>query len=95
MNGIDKITARVIAEAEAEAEALQSEAKQKADYIMSYADARAAELTESIVERGRGEAGRLSSLAVSSAETLRLRSSPLPSFHLTIGPASSRGKKAR
>ncbi|MCR4771113.1 MAG: V-type ATP synthase subunit E [Oscillospiraceae bacterium] len=69
MNGIDKITARVIAEAEAEAEALQAEANKIAGEIIRDADARAQELTDRIVDRGRGEAGRLGELAVSSAET--------------------------
>ncbi len=69
MNGIDKITARVIAEAEAEAEALQAEANKIAGEIIRDANARAQELTDRIVDRGRGEAGRLGELAVSSAET--------------------------
>lgn len=69
MNGIDRITARVIADAEAEAASRCAAAEQRAAEIRRRADDEAAELSAKIIAEGRAEAERASSLVFSAAET--------------------------
>lgn len=69
MNGIDKITARIIAEAEAEAASAKAEAERAAGEIKRRADTKAETLRSGLVDEGRAEAERITALAISSAET--------------------------
>lgn len=55
MNGIEKITARIIADAEAEAAAIRSEAEAKCEQVRSEYDKNAQDVYQRIIKNGAGD----------------------------------------
>jgi V/A-type H+-transporting ATPase subunit E len=69
MNGIDKIAARIVSDAQQEASALKAEAKARADELKENADRHAAELRQALLAEGDAEAEKQYALLVAASET--------------------------
>lgn len=76
MNGIEKITARIMADADQEIARLQMQAQQEADAVLAEGEAQARRLSEEIIARGRKAADerleRLTSAARMETRKLKL-----------------------
>lgn len=71
MNGIEKITERIIAEAKAAEAAALADAKQKADGILAEGEREAEEIRDRIVDRAAREGESIISRAKSTAAMTR------------------------
>ena len=69
MNGIDKVAARIVSDAQQEASAMKSEAEKRAAELKAAADRHAEELRQTYLAEGDAEAEKQYSLLVSAAET--------------------------
>ena len=69
MNGIDKVAARIVSDAQQEASALKAEAEARAGELKENADRHAAELRQSLLAEADAEAEKQYALLVASAET--------------------------
>ena len=69
MNGIDKVAARIVSDAQQEASAMKAEAEAKAAELKDAADRHARELKEALRAEGETAAEKQYELLVSSAET--------------------------
>ena len=69
MNGIDKIAARIVSDAQQEALALKAETQARAAELKENADKHAAELRQALLAEGDAEAEKQYALLVASSET--------------------------
>lgn len=69
MNGIDKVAARIVADAQQEAAALKSQAEEKAAALRAEADRDARLLREELYTKGEADAEKQYQLLVAAAET--------------------------
>ncbi len=69
MNGIDKVAARIISDAQQEASALKEETQARAAELKDAADRHAAELRRALLAEGDEEAEKQYALLVAAAET--------------------------
>ena len=69
MNGIDKIAARIVSDAQQEASALKAETQARAAELKENADRHAAELRQALLAEGDAEAEKQYALLVAASET--------------------------
>ena len=69
MNGIDKVAARILSDAQQEADAMKAEAEARASELKESADKHAAELRQALLAEGDAEAEKQYSLLIAAAET--------------------------
>ena len=69
MNGIDKVAARILSDAQQEAAAMKAEAEARASELKESADKHAAELRQALLAEGDAEAEKQYSLLIAAAET--------------------------
>ena len=69
MNGIDKVAARIVSDAQQEAAALKAEAQTRSAELKDAADRHAAELRKTLLNEGEGEAEKQYALLIAAAET--------------------------
>ncbi len=69
MNGIDKVAARIVSDAQQEASALKAETQTRAAEMKENADRHAAELRQTLLAEGDAEAEKQYALLVAAAET--------------------------
>ena len=69
MNGIDKVAARIVSDAQQEASALKAETQTRAAELKDAADRHAAELRKALLAEGEAEAEKQFALLVAAAET--------------------------
>ncbi len=69
MNGIDKVAARIVSDAQLEASALKAETEKRAAELKDAADRHAAELRQTLLSEGEAEAEKQYELLIASAET--------------------------
>ena len=69
MNGIDKVAARIISDAQLEASALKADTEKRAAELKDAADRHAAELRQSLLSEGEAEAEKQYALLIAAAET--------------------------
>ena len=69
MNGIEKVAARIVSDAQQEAAALKAETEARARELKENADRHAAELRQSLLAKADEEAEKQYALLVASEET--------------------------
>jgi V/A-type H+-transporting ATPase subunit E len=69
MNGIDKVAARIVSDAQLEASALKADTEKRAAELKNAADRHAAELRQSLLSEGEAEAEKQYELLIAAAET--------------------------
>ena len=69
MNGIDKVAARIVSDAQQEASALKAETQARAAELKDAADKHAAELRKALLSENEAEAEKQYALLVAAAET--------------------------
>ncbi len=69
MNGIDKVAARIVSDAQQEASALKAETEARTAELKEAADRHAAELRQALLSEGEAEAEKQYALLVAAAET--------------------------
>ena len=69
MNGIDKVAARIVSDAQQEAAAMKAETQARASELKDAADRHAAEMRKTLLAENEAEAEKQFSLLVASAET--------------------------